>query len=65
MGFQHKFRQLREDRRLSLAAADEAFGLTRGTCSNWENGFSEPEDELIEDIARFFGVRIHDLMEEA
>ena len=65
MGFQHKFRQLREDRGLSLAAADEAFGLPRGTCSNWENGFSEPEDELIEDIARFFGVRIHDLMEEA
>ena len=65
MGFQHKFRQLREDRGLSRAAADEAFGLTRGTCSNWENGFSEPEDELIEDIARFFGVRIHDLMEEA
>ncbi len=65
MGFQHKFRQLREDRGLSLAAADEAFGLMRGTCSNWENGFSEPEDELIEDIARFFGVRIHDLMEEA
>ena len=65
MGFQHKFRQLREDRGLSLAAADEAFGLTRGPCSNWENGFSEPEDELIEDIARFFGVRIHDLMEEA
>ena len=65
MGFQHKFRQLREDRGFSLAAADEAFGLMRGTCSNWENGFSEPEDELIEDIARFFGVRIHDLMEEA
>ena len=65
MGFQHKFRQLREDRGLSLAAADEAFGLMRGTCSTWENGFSEPEDELIEDIARFFGVRIHDLMEEA
>ena len=37
----------------------------RGTCSNWENGFSEPEDELIEDIAAFFGVRIRDLTEEA
>ena len=65
MGFQHKFRQLREDRGLSLAAADEAFGLMRGTCSNWENGFSEPEDELMEDIAVFFGVRIRDLTEEA
>ena len=37
----------------------------RGTSSNWENGFSEPEEELIEDIARFFGVRIRDLVEEA
>ena len=65
LGFRHKFRELREGRGLSPAAADEAFGLMRGTCSNWENGFSEPEEELIEDIARFFGVRIHELYEEA
>ena len=64
MGFKTKFRELRESRGLSLAAADEAFGLMRGTCSNWENGFSEPEEELFEDIARFFGVRIHELREE-
>ena len=65
MGFRHRFRELRENCGLSPAAADEVFGLMRGTCSNWENGFSEPEDELIEDIARFFGVRIHELTEEA
>ena len=65
MGFGAKFRELREKRGLSLAAADEAFGLTRGTCSNWENGFSEPEEELLEDIAGYFGVRLHDLTEEA
>jgi len=65
MGFKTRFRELRESRGLSQAAVDEAFGLVRGTCSNWENGFSEPEDELIEDVARFFGVRIRELVEEA
>ena len=65
MGFGTKFRELREDRGISRAAADEVFGLMRGTCSNWENGFSEPEEELLEDIARFFGVRLHELIEEA
>ena len=65
MGFKTKFRELRESRGLSQAATDEVFGLMRGTCSNWENGFSEPEEELIEDIARFFSVRIRDLVEEA
>ena len=65
MGFRHKFRELRESRGISQAAADEAFGLMRGTCNSWENGFSEPEEELIEDIARYFGVRVHELVEEA
>ena len=65
MGFGTKFRELREKRGLSLAAADEAFSLMRGTCSNWENGFSEPEEELIEDIAGYFGVRVSDLTGEA
>ena len=65
MGFKHKFRELREKRGISPAAADEIFGLMRGTCSNWENGFSEPEEELLEDLARFFGVRLHELTEEA
>lgn len=65
MGFKDKFRELRESRGLSQAAADEVFGLMRGTCSNWENGFSKPEEELIEDIARFFDIRIHELIEEA
>ena len=63
--FADKIRELRQSRNLSEAALDEVFGLMRGTCSNWENGFSEPEEELIEDIARFFGVRIRDLIEEA
>ncbi len=64
MKFGVRFRELREERGLSPAAADEIFGLMRGTCSNWENGFSKPEEELLEDIARYFDVRISDLTEE-
>ena len=65
MGFATKFRELRESRGLSTAAADEAFGLMRGTVANWENGFSEPEEELLEDIAGYFGIRLKDLTGEA
>ncbi len=65
MGFGAKFRELRESRGLSQAATDEVFGLTRGTCSNWENGYSEPEKELLEDIAGFFRIPVHTLTEEA
>ncbi len=64
MKFAEKFRELRESRGLTTAAADEVFGLMRGTVANWENGFSEPEEELLEDIAEYFGVRISDLTKE-
>ena len=64
MGFGTKFRELRENRGLSRAAADEVFGLMRGTCSNWENGYSKPEKELLEEIADFFRIPVHTLTEE-
>ena len=64
MGFGTKFRELRENRGISRAAADEVFGLMRGTCSNWENGYSKPGKELLEEIADFFRVPVHTLTEE-
>ena len=64
MSFGRRFRELREGRGLSQAAMDEFFGLMRGTVSNWENGFSEPEEELLEDIAAYFGVRLRELTGE-
>ena len=64
MGFGTKFRELREDRGLSRAAADEIFGLMRGTCSNWENGYSKPEKELLEEIADYFCVPVQTLTKE-
>ena len=53
------FRELREGKGLTQAAMDEVFGLTRGTVSNWENGFAQPEEELLEEIAHYFGVKVH------
>ena len=55
--FAQKIRELRNARNLSEAALDEIFGLMRGTVSNWENGFSFPEDELFDDIAAYFKIK--------
>lgn len=59
--FGNIFRELRISKGLSQAAMDEYFGLCRGTVSNWENGFTEPEEELLEDIVRYFDVQIESL----
>jgi transcriptional regulator with XRE-family HTH domain len=36
-----------------------------GTVSNWENGYREPEEELLPDLASFFGVKVRELMGDA
>ena len=61
MSFGTKFRILREKKGMPRAGCDEIFNLMRGTVSNWENGYAEPEEDLLPDIARFFGVKIRDL----
>ena len=58
MSFGTKFRILREMKGITRASCDEIFGLLRGTVSNWENGYAEPEEDLLPDIAAFFGVTI-------
>ena len=65
MSFGAKFRSLREAKGMPQASCDEIFNLMRGTVSNWENGYREPEEELLPDIASFFGVRIRDLIGDA
>ena len=56
-----KLRELREKKGLPAAALDEIFGIQRGHWMNWENGFSDPEPELLEEIADYFGVKESDL----
>ena len=61
MSFGARFRILRERKGMPMASCDEIFGLMRGTVSNWENGYREPEEELLPEIAGFFGVTLRDL----
>ena len=65
MSFGAKFRSLREAKGMPQASCDDIVNLMRGTVSNWENGCSGPEEELLPDIASFFGVRIRDLIGDA
>ena len=58
MSFGTKFRILREMKGMTQASCDEIFSLMRGTVASWENGYTEPETELLPDIADFFGVTI-------
>ena len=60
--FAQKLRELRLRRNLSEAALDEIFGLMHGTVVNWKHCFSFPEDELIDDIAAYFGIRRTELV---
>ena len=61
MRFGTKFRILREKKGLSRTSCDKFFGLICGTVSDWENGYAEPENDLLPDIARFFSVTIWEL----
>ncbi len=65
MSFGAKFRILREAKGMPQASCDEIFSLMRGTVSNWENGYADPEEELLPDIASFFGVKVRDLMSDS
>lgn len=61
MSFGTKFRILRERKGMPHTSCDEIFNLMHGTVSNWENGYAEPEEDLLPDIAGFFGVNLRDL----
>ena len=61
MSFGAKFRMLREEKGMPRASCDEILHLMRRTVSNWENGYAEPEEDLLPDIASFFGVKIRNL----
>lgn len=62
--FAAKLRELREARGLPPPAVDELLDVMRGSCTNWENGFSIPEPEILEEIAAYFHVKVSDLTGE-
>ena len=62
MSFGAKFRILREAKGMPRSGCDEVFSLMHGTVSNWENGYAEPEEDLLPDIASFFGITLRELL---
>ncbi len=56
-----KLHELRIAKGIPAAALDERFGIQRWHWMNWESGFSEPDPELLEEIAEYFGVSIREL----
>ena len=56
-----RLRTYREARGLALATVDEYLGVMRGSCSNWENGYSAPEEELLEELAGYYRVKVTEL----
>ena len=65
ISFGAKLKTLREAKGMPRAGINELFSLMPGTVANWENGYRDPEEELIPELASFFGVRIRDLMGDA
>ncbi len=58
MLFGSKLKAIREERGLTRAGIEEALNLIQGTVSNWENGFREPEEELLPDLASLLGIEL-------
>lgn len=56
--FAQRMKELRQAKGLTESALEEVLGLIRGTVSRWERGSAVPEEELFEDLASFFGVRM-------
>ena len=62
MSFGTNVRILREKKGMPRTSCDEIFHLLHGTVSCWENGYKVPEEELLPDIASFFGITLRDLL---
>ena len=56
-----KLQKLRLAKGIPAAALDERFDIQRGHWMNWEHGYSEPEPELLDEIADYFGVCVKEL----
>ena len=56
-----KLREIRLAKGIPAAAMDERFSLQRGDWDSWEQGYKEPEEELLEEIAAYFGVPVTEL----
>ena len=61
MAIGEKLKKLRLAKGIPAAALDERFDIQRGHWMNWEHGYPEPEPELLDEIADYFGVSVKEL----
>ena len=59
-----KFEELLNARKVSAADVAKATGIYPSTFSDWKSGRSNPGVEKLAKIAKFFGVRIEDFLED-
>ena len=57
-----KIKELRLERGLSQYALGEAIGVRWLTIGRWENNVQRPHKRHLTSLAKFFGVKEHDLM---
>lgn len=60
--FAKNIQYLRKAQKLTQAKTATALDLTRTTYANYENAGSEPDFETLLRIARFFGIRVDELL---
>lgn len=58
----NRLKELRKEKKLTLNQLSEKVGIPRATLSRYENGKSEPKQEIWEHIADFFEVSVAYLM---
>ena len=53
---------LRKEKRISQAQLATLLGVVPGTISNYENGVSEPDLKIVEEMTKILGVSAQDLL---
>lgn len=60
--FRNRLRELRQRKSMTQEALAEALNVKKSTISMYENGYREPDHEMLEQIADYFNVDIDYLM---
>lgn len=58
MEFGKRLNKLREERNIPMSVMAEAVGTTKSAISRYENGKTEPGINILNDIAKYFGVTL-------
>lgn len=62
MNFSRNFTALRKKKGITQEKMAEQCGVSRGALAKWENGTSIPNLYLVDDIAKFFDVKVDELL---